>query len=161
MRKSLIRQQIEKILEKEFDFCFIDKRKTGVRIKLVTNHKGLLTPKKRKAILALPNVIKVSYTDITDSRCNGYFPGITIHLSCNTKEVISITLPKIKKGDKLIASKNRFIEASKEQYLTKNKIYIVKNVFGETFDIEADDKCVEHEFTFDFVQKNHVFINID
>jgi hypothetical protein len=83
-RKSLIRQEIEEIIGREPTYCFIGSRKNGVRMKLGINK---LTPKQNQAIMHLPHVVKVGYTNgnKTDYYNRGVFSGITIHFDCSTK----------------------------------------------------------------------------
>lgn len=82
MEKSIIRLEIEKILNVTDKLCFIDSRANGCyRMKLVT-YNEIFSEKKLDLIKKLPHVIKVGYVQ-NSYRCD----GITIHFDCKTREI--------------------------------------------------------------------------
>lgn len=82
--KSQIRIKIEKILDLEPRQCFIDNRKNGYRMKLVSSA-NFMTRKLQKRIMRLPHVIKVGYVGSKWSfrGCSGY----TIHFDCKPSQI--------------------------------------------------------------------------
>jgi len=82
--KSQIRIKVEQILNLEPQCCFIDKRKNGYRMKLVSSA-NFLTIELQKKIMKLPHVIRVGY--ISSGRSFGGFSGYTIFVDCKPSQI--------------------------------------------------------------------------
>ena len=85
MKKTPIVQAIYKILRMpDTQTHYVDKRKTGVRVKISSSKPA--TKKQVKRIKALsPHVIKVGYRDYDEHIT--HIEGITIHLDRRTTEI--------------------------------------------------------------------------
>ncbi len=97
--KSKIRQEIERILGHEFNWCYIDPRKgkgVKVRMKFVTHTPA--TQKQIDQIMKLPHVVKVGYAD---TKNYSYCAGITVHLSEYTSNIDVEVKPYIIIGNKI------------------------------------------------------------